>query len=293
MSNSIKKSVGKNGTNDADDVKLVQTLLNRYVAANLLGSRPNLVVDGNWSATVPYIEDFQRVILGRGNPDGRVDPLPGGTMTQLLIDPVEQLVDVARCNALAIGNVAKGPIDGIAPDLWNAALNALIKNSNHPKLKRWHMLTVVDFRLSRKTSRLWVVDLQKRERLHRTLVAHGGGPKKSDGKPVDYQGDYPDHFEDGMKFSSLGAYITANVYSSDLGHLNNQPAMKIIGLEKGINGRAQERGVVFHGADYVKPSSVGNSWGCFATPETANPSIVADIKDGSFVFAYHDSYGHV
>lgn len=291
MANAIAKSVGKNGNNDAADVRIVQERLNAYVSAKLLGSRSLLPVDGSAALLVPYIEDFQRLILGRGNPDGRVDPLPGGTMTQLLKDPFEKMVGVAQCNALALSNIAQGPVGGVAPDLWNAALNALIRHSNHPKLTRWQLLTVVDFRLSRRTNRLWAIDLDKRATLHNTLVAHGGGPKDAKGNPVNYQGDFPDHFEDGMKYSSLGAYITAGVYTSDLGHLNNQPAMKIIGLEKGVNGRAQERGVVFHGADYVKSTSVGNSWGCFASPAKANPSLVADIKDGSFVFAYHDSYG--
>jgi hypothetical protein len=187
-------------------------------------------------------------------------------------------------------NVAKGPVGGIATTAWNTALTSMITHSGHPKLARWHLVTVVDFELSRKVERLWVVDLKKRSTLIHTWVAHGGGPKNSDGKPVDYQGDFADRFEDGQKFSSLGPYITLNEYLSDLGHLSNKPALKIMGLHSGINGRAKERGVVFHGADYVNPGVVGNSWGCFATPATVNPDVVATIKNGSFVFAYHSSY---
>lgn len=292
MPDSIKKRVGKNavkGENLPDDVKLIQTRLNVYVAAKRLGARPPLAVDGNVAATVPYIEDFQKLVLGFSYPDGTVDPLPGKTMSKLLEDPAAA-ADIFLRHALALENVAKGPVGGIAADLWNAALTSLITHAAHPKLARWHLLTVVDFRLSRKVERLWVVDLKKRTVLINTWVAHGGGPKGSDGKPIDYQGDFADRFEDGMKFSSLGPYITLNQYTSDLGHLNNKPAMKITGLHKGVNGRAQERGVVFHGADYVKPGVVGNSWGCFATSPEVNPDLVATIKNGSFVFAYHSQY---
>ena len=41
---------------------------------------------------------------------------------------------------------------------------------------------------------------------------------------------------------------------------------------------------------HYKSSSVGNSWGCFATHPDVNPDLVDMIKDGSFVFAYHHSY---
>ncbi len=292
MANSIKKPVGDkvpSGGNDSSDVKIVQTLLNKFVAAGQLGALAPLAVDGKAAPTIPYIREFQQRVAGFKSPDGRVDPLPGKTMTALLKEPASP-ADMMKVHLLALDNIAKGPPPGIKTDIWNAALNALISWSAAPELKRPTLLTLVDFRLSRKLERLWAVDLTSHKVLITTLVAHGGGPKNSAGKPIYPQGDIATRFEDGNRFSSLGAYITLHSYLSDLGHLNNKPAMKIIGLEKGVNGRAKERGVVFHGADYVKSGSVGNSWGCFATPPTINPSLVETIKGGSFVFAYHGTY---
>lgn len=290
MSESIKLAVGKKGSNRAEDVKIVQNRLNVYVGAKLLGDRKPLVVDGDWKPTVPYIEDFQRLILGKGKPDGTVDPLPGSSMAQLLKDPSPGLLGLIQTHTMVLHNMACGPVGGIAADAWNEALKAMMRFANHPKLERPHLLTIIDFRISRQDERLWVFDLKTQLRILHTWVAHGSGPKDAKGKLINPQGDKPHHFEDGMKYSSLGAFITQGVYLSDLGHLNNKPAMKIIGLEKGINARSQERGVVFHGADYVKPKAVGNSWGCFATPATVNPGLVDKIKNGSFVFAYHNAY---
>ncbi|HMP59776.1 MAG TPA: murein L,D-transpeptidase catalytic domain family protein [Gemmatales bacterium] len=290
MVTAIKEAVGKKGKNQIDDVKFVQQRLNVYVQAKLLGARTPLTIDGDWVPTVPYIEDFQRLVLGRGNPDGKVDPLPGTSMTQLMKDPTPGAAALVEAHGLAVENMARGPIGGINVDVWNAALKALIRFCNHPKLTRPHLLTVIDFRISRQQERMWVFDLKTQTRLYHTWVAHGSGPKNEKGKLVNPQGDHPHHFEDGMKYSSLGAYITQGTFLTNLGHLSQKPTLKVIGLEIGINARSQERGVYFHGASYVKPKSVHNSWGCFASPASVNPELVNAIKGDSFVFAYHSSY---
>jgi hypothetical protein len=68
---SISASVGRNGVNRPDDVRLVQELLNRRAGA----SQPLLGVDGLIGPrTVAAIEAFQRNALGMAKPDGRVDP---------------------------------------------------------------------------------------------------------------------------------------------------------------------------------------------------------------------------
>lgn len=291
MATSIKFSVGKGGTNNGEDVKLVKTRLNLYVAANKLGARQPLAVDGNHVPAIPYIEDFQRLVLGFNYPDGNLTP--GKTTIKKLMEDPPDPFGIIKCNALAIKNMLQGPVGDIPGDLWKAALTSLMRYSAESKLTRWHLMTVVDFRKSKKTERLWIVDLSSRTTLFRTCVAHGGGPKNAEGHPIDKQGDIADRFEDGNRFSSLGAYITLGTHPSNLGHLTQKPAMKLMGLEPGVNGRALARGVLFHGADYVnqKPKgSVGNSWGCFATHPDVNPPLVNAIQGGSFVFAYHSSY---
>jgi uncharacterized protein (TIGR02594 family) len=65
VANNIEKSVGKGGTNDVEDVKVVQTLLNEHGAS--------LTVDGDCGAkTIAAIEKFQKDVFGWS--DGRVDP---------------------------------------------------------------------------------------------------------------------------------------------------------------------------------------------------------------------------
>jgi hypothetical protein len=291
MATSIKASVGKSAQNNREDVMLVQTRLNAYVAANRLGARKVLAVDGNPAITIPYIEDFQRLVMGFNNPDGKIDV--GKKTIGKLMEDMPDPFGVIKCNALALKNLLQGTVSDIPSDLWSAAMMSLMRHSIHPKLTRWNLITVVDFRKSNKTERLWTVDLSTRMQLFRTWVAHGGGMKNAEGHPIDRQGEIASRFEDGNRFSSLGAFVTLGTHSSNLGNLQGKPAMKLIGLEPGVNGRTLERGVLFHGADYVnqKPKgSVGNSWGCFATNPDVNPQLVNVIKGGSFVFAYHTSY---
>lgn len=291
MATSIKGSVGKSAQNNPDDVKFVQTRLNIYATYNKLGARKPLPVDGSVAATIPYIEDFQRLVMGFNNPDGKIDV--GKKTIGKLMEDLPDPFGVIKCNALALKNMLQGPVSDVPADVWSAALKALMRFSMNARLTRWNLVTMVDFRRSRKTERLWTIDLSTRAPLFRTWVAHGGGPTGPEGHKVDLQGDIADRFEDGNKFSSLGAFVTLGTHTSNLGHLTAQPAMKLIGLEPGINGRTLERGVLFHGADYVnqKPKgAVGNSWGCFATNPDVNPQLVNTIKNGSFVFAYHSSY---
>ena len=68
---SISGSVGKGGSNAEADVILVQQRLNVHVAA--LGL-PSLVVDGDpGDNTIEAIRRYQKMVLGVGSPDGRVD----------------------------------------------------------------------------------------------------------------------------------------------------------------------------------------------------------------------------
>ena len=291
MAKSIKESVGVGGENYLEDIKIVQTRLNLYVAAARLGFRTPLAVDGNVALTIPYIQDFQKLVMGFNYPDGKVDRLPGKSMAKLMEDPPDPF-GVVKCNALAIKNVLLGPVGGVSADLWNAALQSLARHSSNPKLTRWHLLTLVDFGLSNLVNRLWLVDLYERKTLFHTLVAHGGGRKNDKGKAIDRQEQIPHRFGDdtGQNFSSLGPFISLDIHKSNLGNLEEQPAMKIIGLQPGVNGRALNRGLLFHGASYVKRGSVGNSHGCFSTMPEINPSLVDTIKNGSFIFAYHSKF---
>lgn len=77
--NKIEGSVGQDGDNVEDDVRLVQQLLNRRDLAPLR----KLQEDGrSGSSTIEAIRQFQARCLGMNSPDGRVDP-EGRTFREL------------------------------------------------------------------------------------------------------------------------------------------------------------------------------------------------------------------
>lgn len=274
----ISAAVGQGGTNHLADVKTVQSLLNGFVASGQIGETTVLPIDGDWVKTVPYIEKFQKNVAGLSSPDGRIDK--NGTTWKALIKEPHGPVQVMLATAMALKNMALGPVELIPSDLWLAAMMALIKHSGHQGLVRPEIVTLMDFRISRNQPRLWTVDLETRSLFLKTWVAHGTNSGKS---------SIPTTFGDGDRKTSLGAYCTRDDYnSSTLGHVEKaEPALRLTGLEPGINGRAKERGILFHAATYVNPpKAVGNSWGCFATPIADNKKLVPAIADGTFVYAY-------
>jgi hypothetical protein len=73
MVKQISASVGLNGTNVAQDVKIVQELLNKVPPAKG-GAVPALKVDGlAWTKTTNAIKKFQHDCLNFKWPDGRID----------------------------------------------------------------------------------------------------------------------------------------------------------------------------------------------------------------------------
>src|SRR5262245_29193369 len=73
MSYSIKKRVGPGAANEPDDVRVVQSLLQRH--SEWLGELPAPLVTGTWDAkTGAAIVAFQREGAAVLKPDGAVDP---------------------------------------------------------------------------------------------------------------------------------------------------------------------------------------------------------------------------
>lgn len=273
----LSGSVGFNADNQPADVKTVRALLNGFVQSGQLAGFPILPIDETWPPILPYIEKFQKAVAGFPKPDRKIDK-NGTTWKKLIEPPKNPWAGYGTCLWAYLAMV-RSPLDSIKPDLWSAALKALVRFSDHPKLLRPEIVTMVDFRISRQMPRLWTVNIKEHTLLHHAWCAHGTNSGKK---------DLPNAFGDGDKKTSLGAYITRVKYEgSMLGHVKTpQPALKLDGLEKGINGRALERGILFHAATYVKPNNVGNSWGCFSTPVDQNHRIVSAISGGSFVYAY-------
>lgn len=141
------------------------------------------------------------------------------------------------------------------------------------------LLTVIDFTLPSTEKRLWVIDVDKKEIVLNTVVAHGRNSgelhaEKFSNRPESYQ-------------SSLGFYLTAETYRGKHGY-----SLRLDGLEKGFNDQARARAIVIHGADYAREEfakatgRLGRSLGCPALPTELSAKVIDLIKNGSLIFIY-------
>jgi len=173
-------------------------------------------------------------------------------------------------------------LTAIAPGINPAALKlalaayqcAVLEGQSTQKI-----LTVVDYSKASTEKRLWIFDLNQNKVLFNSLVAHGKGsgevlPTRFSDKPETHA-------------SSIGLFLTGNVYQGHNGY-----SLRLYGLEKSFNEKAESRAIVVHGAPYVNTNlaqsgRIGRSWGCPAVPEQLAKPIINTIKDGSLVFAYY------
>jgi len=142
------------------------------------------------------------------------------------------------------------------------------------------ILTICDFSQSSKQKRLYVIDLENAELLLNTYVAHG---RNSGGEFARSFSNNPRSHQ-----SSLGFYITGNTYFGEHGL-----SLRMNGMEKGINDKANARHIVVHGSKYVddrfleKNPFMGRSFGCPAVPANQSRELIDEIKGGTCFFIYH------
>lgn len=153
-------------------------------------------------------------------------------------------------------------------------------------LDKQDILSICDFSQSSSNKRLYVLDVENRTVLINTYVAHG---KNSGAEFARYFSNTPRSNK-----SSLGFYITKNTYHGKYGL-----ALKIAGLERGINDKAYSRNIVIHGSDYVggkfmeRNNFNGRSFGCPAVPRKVSAEVINTIKEGSCLFIYYPSDSYV
>lgn len=141
-------------------------------------------------------------------------------------------------------------------------------------------LAVIDYSRASTQRRLWVFDLAKRRLLFKEWVAHG---RASGANQAHYFSNVPESHT-----SSLGLFRTLGSYYGHKGY-----ALRLKGLEPGINNNAYRRAIVMHGANYATPAFIhrvgrlGRSWGCPAIrPAVAKP-LINSLKGGQYIFAYY------
>lgn len=141
-------------------------------------------------------------------------------------------------------------------------------------------LAVIDYSLPSSQQRLWVFDLKQRKLLLQEYVAHG----RNSGE------NFASSFSNvnGSYQSSLGLFRTLSPYRGKHGL-----SLRMEGIEAGVNDNALDRAIVIHGADYVNPAliakqgRIGRSLGCPAVRRAVAPTLIDNLKDGQYVFAYY------
>jgi hypothetical protein len=147
------------------------------------------------------------------------------------------------------------------------------------------VITVVDFTKSSREKRIWVIDLQKKEVLHHTYVAHG----RNSGD--EFAKNFSNENESYM--SSIGFYVTEDTYFGKHGL-----SLKLNGLDEDFNTNAMERCVVMHGAEYASEQFIsqtgrlGRSLGCPALPMDEHQDIINTVvgKTTLYIHAANDKY---
>lgn len=144
------------------------------------------------------------------------------------------------------------------------------------------ILTLVDYSLSSKVNRLWVIDLKNNIILFQSLVSHG---RNSGNEFAAKFSDKPESYQ-----SSLGFYVTGETYYGKHGY-----SLRLDGMEKGVNSNARARAIVVHGADYVSEKfaqqngRLGRSLGCLALSQDLTKEVIDTIKNKSCLFVYYPS----
>ncbi|AHM59791.1 hypothetical protein D770_07640 [Flammeovirgaceae bacterium 311] len=156
------------------------------------------------------------------------------------------------------------------------AMIGFLNLQQQQKLGEKQVLTIIDYSLPSTQERLWVIDLNTKKLLFHELVAHG----RNSGNL------YASNFSNEMNSNttSLGFYITGETYVGKFGR-----ALRLDGLEQGINNRARERGIVMHGADYVSKAiaeagRLGRSLGCPAVAWDNKDEIIDAIMDKTLMY---------
>jgi hypothetical protein len=171
----------------------------------------------------------------------------------------------------------EGP-GGISAEAWNHAL-AAHQHAVELGLTTKSLITIIDYSKPSSERRLWVVDRATHEVLLHEYVAHAVGTG----------GVFASRFSnrEGSNQSSLGTFITVNPFFGIRGL-----ALRLRGVEPGINDHAWSRGIVFHGTPGVSETraqqgNMGRTQGCPAVPMSSIRRLVKLIEGGVLVFAWY------
>jgi hypothetical protein len=175
-------------------------------------------------------------------------------------------------------NLIKSDVSKPDYEVFKKALTGFLNLKVENKIKK-NILTIIDFSKSSNMDRMWIIDMEKKEVLHLSLVAHG----KNSGA------EFACHFSNVLSSlqSSLGFFVTGDIFNSSHGM-----SLYLDGVEPGINDKARERGIIMHGAFYVGRDFIrqygllGRSFGCPAIPMQDHEKIITLLSGKSCIYIY-------
>lgn len=192
--------------------------------------------------------------------------------------PEEPIANTANRGAAVYQNLHLGSL-GLSAAAYDVAVKGWEKLKANGIVKT-SILAICDFSQSSNNKRLYIIDMENGTLLFNSLVAHG---KNTGEEFAKYFSNQPQSLQ-----TSLGFYATKSTYQGGHGL-----SLKLSGLEKGFNDKAEERAIVMHGANYVcnsfceQEGRLGRSWGCPAVSYEEHAEIINTLKDGSCLFIYY------
>lgn len=139
------------------------------------------------------------------------------------------------------------------------------------------VISIVDMDMLSTAKRLWIIDLDKKELLMNTWVAHGQG---SGGDKATVFSNVNESHQ-----SSLGFYVTGEIY-----HGKHGRSLRLDGMDAGFNDKARQRAIVVHGASYVSQGTInalgrlGRSHGCPAVASELANEVIDTIEGKTLLF---------
>jgi hypothetical protein len=164
-------------------------------------------------------------------------------------------------------------------DVFNKALMGYYGMLHEGKLSDKGILTIVDFTKSSNEKRLWVLDLENKQVLHNTYVAHGRN--SGEVKAESFSNEHKSFM------SSVGFYVTEDIYYGKHGK-----SLRLDGMDEAYNSSARDRSIVMHGAEYATEAfmqqygRLGRSLGCPAVPLGEHESIIDSVKGKTALYLH-------
>jgi hypothetical protein len=166
---------------------------------------------------------------------------------------------------------------GLSFPVFEKALTGYYNLKKAGRLSDHALLTIADFDQPSTRKRLYVLNVDEKDVVLNTWVAHG--QRSGEDQAVTFS-NKNDSFT-----SSIGFYVTGEEYHGAHGR-----SLRLDGMDPGFNDNARLRSIVIHGAPYVSEGTIaalgrlGRSQGCPAVSPELSDQLISSLGEGSVLF---------